>query len=152
MESDETENEIPDDAGADGPTFADGDLGTIQGILFGAQAERFEQELASLEQRLAAQIADRASEIESAMAASTKKLQQGADKAVAKLRADATSESEARVAAIDALEQGHREQAKIVEESLEEIRAELRALNLSRRELADLLESAARAMRPPDDG
>ena len=134
-----------------GPTFAEGDLGTIQGILFGAQADQFEKQIASLEERLVAQIADNRKQVEAEITKSAKRLQDGSDKAMAALSAEAAAEHEARLAAVDALEQGQREQVKTVEESLEGIRAELRALNLSRRELADLFESAARAVRPPDD-
>lgn len=154
MEPSETGSDTtdaPDDPDEAGRSFAEGDLGTIQGILFGAQAERFEQQIATLEERLVAQIAENRTGIRAEITKSTKKLQDGADKALAALSAEVASEHEARLAAVDGLEQTQREQAKIVDESLEGIRADLRALNESRRELADLLEGAARAMRPPDD-
>ncbi len=151
VDSETAETAEPDEDGTASPSFADGDLGTIQGILFGAQAEQFEQRIAALEERLVAEIADNRKQVEAELSKSTKRLQNGTDKAIAALSAEAAAEHDARLAAVDALEQSHREQAKVAEESLEGIRAELRALNLSRRELADLFESAARAVRPPDD-
>ena len=116
-------------------SFAEGDLGTIQSILFGSQAQQFEDRMAQLETRLQANIEDSLSD----------------------LRAALQTEEYQRRSAIDALEQRQSETTKELaeitnaaehsERARDELSRQLQELVSQRVELAELLDRAAQTLR-----
>lgn len=116
-------------------SFAEGDLGTIQSILFGSQAQQFEDRMAQLEARLQADMEDSLSD----------------------LRAALQAEEYQRKSAIDALEQRQSETAKELAETAtaaerterarDQLSRQLQDLVSQRVELAELLDRAAQTLR-----
>lgn len=124
--------------------FAEGDLGTIQSILFGSQAREAEARMAELETRLHTASDESKEHVEARVQSSEEGVRASLAHEVHEIWAAITAEQENRIASISALEKQHRESTK-------ELRAAIDAaerLAQSHRELvAESLERTAAQLR-----
>lgn len=124
--------------------FADGDLGTIQSILFGSQAQKFEERMASLERRMQSDADQVRAQLGSDLQASEQRLQGNVDSALSDLRQAAELERAHRLTSFDELEHRQRESTK---ELLEAVGMMERETQLQRDTLAGVLENVAEQLR-----
>lgn len=124
--------------------FAEGDLGTIQSILFGSQAKRLEERMAELERRMQSGADEVRAQLGSELQASEQRLQGNLDSALSELRQAAELERAHRLTSFDELEHRHRESTK---EVLEAIASTEREAQSQREILAGVLEKAAEQLR-----
>lgn len=145
--------------------FADGDLGRIQGILFGDHARRVDERLATLEQALLGAIADLRGELQSSFQALEKRVsteETNRAKAMKNLGERLDSESEVRVEGesainhkIDITESNIRTaiaaERVAAAADVEREFATLRSDSVDRRDLAELFAATAERLRGADE-
>ncbi len=124
--------------------FAEGDLGTIQSILFGSQAKQLEERMAELERRMHSGSDQVRAQLGSELRASEQRLQGNLDSAMSELRQAAELERAHRLTSFDELGQRHRDSTKEVLEAVALTAGEARS---QREILAGMLENAAEHLR-----
>lgn len=161
---DETDMEKATETPGAQPIFADGDLGRIQGILFGDHARRTDERLATLEQALLGAIADLRTELQRSFAALEQRVASEEDnrtKAMKNLGDRIDTEAEVRVEGensmnnkIDTTETAIRhsiatERAAAAADVEREL-ASLRGAAVDRNDLAELFSATAERLRSED--